>query len=102
MCMKCEQQALAQIEEGMKLLRHDVSALHPVLREQIEQDDANEEELSNFFLQAAIARLACALALRSHKPPFIVLGEIAGSMMEAQAETEEIQNFINMTGLSPN
>jgi hypothetical protein len=102
MCDHCEEAARQSIEEAIKLLGHDASLVHPALRDEIESREIDETDLDSFFIQAAISRLAIALAQREHKPPFIVLGEIAGAMMTAQKEAEETAEFIRIAGISLN
>ena len=102
MCENCEHRVREAVEEGIRLLAHDTSALIPELRAEMESGEVDPVDMDNFFIQCAIARLAMALAMRQHKPPFLVMGELAGTMMAAQMETEAVDEFINSIGLSRN
>ena len=102
MCENCEEKAREQVEEAIRLLGHDMSLIDPILRQDLMDNEHDHENVDNFFIQVAIARLACALSIRTGAPPFIVMGEIAGTMMHAHMETERLHEIMNYTGQNLN
>jgi hypothetical protein len=106
MCDRCEDKAREHVEHAIRLLGHDMSLIAPMVRKDLEEGTDSDADVDNFFINAAMARLAMAVAMRTHQPPFIVMGEIAGAMMESQMVTEAMhemhESITNMTRHSQN
>jgi hypothetical protein len=101
-----EERAREHVEEAIKLLAHDTSTLDPMMREMVQASlddpDVDLGMVDSYFVQLAISRLALALAHRFDTPPFLVLGGIAGTMMEAQIEMERTHEIMSQFGISLN